>query len=267
MSEVRITLTIEAGEEMLKISRTVTPRKAIEIYNELYSGLNIASYKQNCETAVTKKEEQEVNAGQAPKKEEKEGTSKKIKNEKNSLYTEIIKYIEMNGPVSSKELIEALDFKKENVYVYVNRMKKRGEIINPKGIKRLYCSSEKGIFGKFIENEKYQEILNYILFKDKFKMDEIRKRFYMYKDIIPNVIKPLSILELIEWDEGKEEYIVPVTTKIWYCVLKEREAAPYWIAKKLSVEADEAFEKDIKEAIENQLIEQTENGSIKARLK
>lgn len=262
MSDVRITLKINGTEKKLKISGSIDERKAIEYFEEIYSELELAKCERSNDTIIEKEEKKNS------------GTSNKtIARKKETLYSRIIDYIDQNGPVSSKDITDVLQLNKTTVGNYLSKMKKEGKIVNVLGSKQLYCinaNNKEGVFEKLIKDERYLDILDYILTRDTFKMEKLRNHVYAYADKIPDVIKPLNNFKLIQWKEEKEEYSVPGTTRVWYCVLKEDAIKYDEIVLRLDsnkVIPNKIMDGFIKDAISKQLIEQNPYGRFNAKLR
>lgn len=235
--KVRVSYKIY-GEKFLSIALEVKEDDALKIFQELYA------YGQKKQSSVL-----EVQEKKGQKKQSHALDVKEKKGKEETIYQKILKFIAENENTTAKEIVEGTGTNKKTVSIYLSKMQMAGEIKHPEGAKTKYCINsgfdqlpveakrtsntknkveeknqeyqKKGEFEKLISNEKYLEIMEYIMKKDSFKMEDIRRILYMYEPLIPDVIRTLSANKLIYYKEENNAYIVPDTTKIWYCLLKE----------------------------------------------
>ena len=274
MEEMRITLKIEGQGKKFKISGMMSEINAIECFERLYSEimesnkLHKVVEKNICNLSYNKQCMVEI------EDDDKEEEDRK------SLYTKVFDFIDKKGPVSTKEIAEA--FKKDTILIstYVSKLKREGKIVNTQGSKRLYVSSnlkvretkEYGALEKLIRSDRTAYIIDYILNKSEVKVDDIRlyveRRSTYDLELVTDIIKILYKYELIYWDNGKEEYTIPDTTKIWYYSIKEGEITYIDLAHRLGkmINSDN-FENPLREAMEKGLVQINNDYKVYAILK
>lgn len=266
MEQMRITLKIEGGDKEFKISGNISKNKALEYFEMLYSDLKILEKFENnlqntdiCEQNTSRC----ITEGEKEEKEEREETQRK------TLYSRVLDLIKEKGPISTKEIAEKFEKDKTLISAYVSKLKAEGKIVNTQGSKRLYISAnfkaratqEYGTFEKLIKYERTEYIIDYILSKSEVKVDDIKtyvsRRNTYDVELIADIIKVLDEYDLICWDNGKEGYIIPDTTKIWYYALKEDPGITFMdlYQKPDVIVNSEEFIKKLEEAREKGLIE------------
>lgn len=273
--KVRIEYKIQRENDELKISLELEEKEALKIFQKLLS-----TYQKKADNFSLEIKEEKERKVEKQKKEPKQ-------KEKETINQKVMDFIAEHGSVTAKEIANGIGVNRQTVSTYLNRMKLSGKIINPDGIVTQYCinnglnqlpvkdkqkqkQQELGRFDKLISNEKCLEIMEYIMQRDSFKMNSVRKKFQQYEELIPDVIKALTSEEqLIDYDEGKEEYSTPNTTKIWYFLLKEGEAVQdAYISFKLGIKFDKEFIEILQMAKKQRLIEEiTRNGRISYKVK
>lgn len=258
--KVRIKYKIYGENDELKISLEIEEHEALEIFQKLYA------YKQKGEKPSLEIKEEAV------KKQEKRKTVSKQRSIE-TIYQKILNFISENGNVTARDIVNGIGANTSTVSMYLNKMKSSGVIINPDGIKTQYCIKNKsnrlpagekkqqetqkqGTFEKLISNERYFEIIDYIMKKDSFKMDFVRDKLQQYEELIPDVIKALTNKELINYKDETDEYVIPLTTKIWYVLLKEKNPVQdIYISYKLEIKFNKEFVGMLQVAERRQLIE------------
>lgn len=239
--ETKINLKVKTGDEVLSIKKVISEELAREILR-----LVLEDSKQ---TDYQKKQEET---------EQKKSNRKYIRN-KESLYQKMLTYMEQHKEgVSANQIYESIKIEKNTIYAYFNFMVARGIIYKKqKGIYAWKDESneevEKRQENTFELEEK--DILEYIFNKTKFTMEKINDKFYSKRKEITDIIKEANKYELIIFDEEKEEYKVPVTSKLWYYLLKNnRKIGKNKIMCDLRF-SESTFEQVKKEAVEKGLIE------------
>lgn len=286
MEEMRITLKIEGKGKKFKISGRMSEIRAIECFEKLYSeirGLNELHkdvenslfnlpYGKQC-TAEIEDDDKEEGYIKSLYANKEEGHIK-------SLYAKVFDFIDKKGPVSTKEIAEALEKDTILISAYVSKLKKEGKIVNTQGSKRLYVSSnfkvretkEYGALEKLIRSDRTAYIIDYILRKSEVKVDDIRlyaeRRSTYDLELVTDIIKILDEYELIYWDNEKEEYTIPDTTKIWYYSIKEGEITYIDLSHRLGkmINSDD-FENPLREATEKGLVQINNDYKVYAILK
>ena len=287
-NKVRIEYRIQKENDELKLAFELEEKEALEIFQKLFDTYkkrgkeNSLEIKEEKERKIEKKKKEIELKKEVEQKEEAEPRGKE------TIYKKVLNFVAENGNVTAKEVANGIGAKQLTVSMYLNKMKASGEIINPDGIATKYCintksnqlpieekkqpeNQEQGTFEKLISNEKYSEIMEYIMKKNSFKMDSVREKFQQYDESIPHVIKSLADKELISFKDETDEYVVPEVTRVWYVLLKEKSPVQdVYISYKLGIKIDKDFIKVLQIATKQGLIEEVKkNGRVcyKAKLK
>lgn len=271
--KVRISYTVN-GKKFLSISLEIKEEEALRIFQKFYA---YVENEQSSSLDIKKENVEEKTKRNSARKQKQGG--------KETVYQKILKFVAENGNVTAKDIVEGTGANKRTVSIYLSKMKAAGEITNPKGIKEKYCINnglnqwpvkekeasnpkkkeeekqqeyqEQGVFEKLINNEKYLEIMEYIMNKNSFKVDSIRRSFQQYEELIPDIIRSLTDKKLIYFEDENERYVVPDTTRIWYCLLNEKQPVQdIYISYKLKMQFDKEFVKILQQATKLQLIEE-----------
>lgn len=277
--KVRITLKIK-GENELKISTEISEREALKIFDEL---------RKNCNEAVVK-ENKSIQQQVVNKKVQLKDCTKEQKNKSQvvTIKQRMLEIISTKPFFTTQELFKQLDVKSPSIiYNYLVRLVKEGRIVRKQRGVYYYVNNDKNnesgdvsevetkppevveveakpseeaeheIFTKFLNNERYLEVLEYIMSKKSFKVEHIRKKLYEHEQIIPEVIKALDEKKLILYDSEAENYEIPLATRIWYTLLKSsKPIQDMTIAYSLKVQLDKNFIQTLRKAISLGLIEE-----------
>lgn len=169
---------------------------------------------------------------------------------------------------SKKDILKELDINPNSIYYYLDRLKKEGVIEKLEGEKGLYrtkASNATGVFETFLRDEDYSRILKYILTRNDFEVEALRKILNeRQKNLIPEVIEALNEKKLIVFREEKEAYEVTLTSRVWYETLKYNgQVHDSYIANKLKYKVNDLlFVQALRDSVKLQLIVEKPQGNI-----
>ena len=226
--------------------------------------------------------------GQKAEKRDEEKVKTTSKKRRCPTVTEKVKqYITDNDleKLNIKEISKAMNMEEYNVRNALSNLKKQKFVLNPsKGvwlIKKEDTAEKKEDVGSEVEkeetageeinneikkgiflNEKYEEIIQYIMGKRRFSIEGLRNKFKIEEEKIPIVVK-----ELLEKEYIKEEmigtYCVSLHIRMLYYILKNPRVTLAKISVEMPLEKKDEICKVLKQLEENKKILKTENGGYK----
>ena len=245
MREGKLRITYEV-EGMLKVSCDITKARALEIFEE-FKLAAIESAKMVKKDKIASEEISKIVENVPPAAVEKSAEVSKIATVKTqTIYEKILNFMKEGKDCCyrKEDICSVLKLNKVTVTNYLNKMLKEGEVIHPEGKSiRWYCAvvdethpeevaveeetvqpeeaaeADDTQLEKFMKNEIYAEIIEYVLTKSKFQVRNARNKFKIHENEFCNVVNFLNEINWIEFLEDEEAYKVRGYAIIWY-VLK-----------------------------------------------
>lgn len=181
-----------------------------------------------------------------------------------------------------EDICSVLKLNKVTVTNYLNKMLKEGEVIHPEGKSiRWYCAvvdethpeevaveeetvqpeeaaeADDTQLEKFMKNEIYAEIIEYVLTKSKFQVRNARNKFKIHENEFCNVVNFLNEINWIEFLEDEEAYKVRGYAIIWYVLKRANKPLTLdEIMEQGRFTKKENVERVLKNTVEKELVEE-----------